>query len=390
MTSDKSLRFRPDYDIKICWFLAAEGRRVGGVDGNRGRMDYTLLIDRLGDAGTGAFLGLTVGIAYGFFAQRCKFCLRAATIEVGRGEFGARLAIWLLVFSAAVVGTHAAIAYDFLGTSNIRVLNARGSLSGALIGGALFGTGMVLARGCPSRLLVLSAQGNLRSVITGLIFAVTAQAAMGGVLAPLRSNLASLWMIDGASLNASNLMGLSAKGTLFAALIWLAAAIYFALRSRLSTWGWVGAIGVGLTIMAGWQLTYWLSLQAFDPQPLKSMTFSGPSARVLMGLLAPTGTIDFDVGLVPGVFLGALFGAALGSELKLEGFQGAQSMRRYIAGGILMGFGAMLAGGCAVGSVSNASVFATTAWVALFAMWAAAMLTDALVDRPSERVHTPM
>ncbi len=349
-------------------------------------MDFSYLIDRLGDAGTGAFLGLLIGLAYGFFAQRCKFCLRAATVEVGRGEYGSRLAIWLIVFAFAIVGTHAAIAFDALGTSNIRVLNARGSLSGAIIGGAVFGAGMVLARGCPSRLLVLSGQGNLRSAISGLIFAVTAQAALGGVLAPARTSLAGLWMIDGPQLNASNLMGLSTKATLFAALIWLAAAVYFAVKSQLSTWGWIGAVGVGLTIMAGWLLTYSLSLQAFDPQPLKSVTFSGPSARVLMALLAQSsGALDFDIGLVPGVFAGALLGAWIGGELKLEGFQGGHAMRRYIVGAVLMGFGAMLAGGCAVGSVSNASVFATTAWAALFSMWAGSVLTDAVVDWPGER-----
>ena len=39
------------------------------------------------------------------------------------------------------------------------------------------GAGMVLARGCSGRLLVLAATGNLRSVVSGLIFAVVAQMA---------------------------------------------------------------------------------------------------------------------------------------------------------------------------------------------------------------------
>ena len=330
-----------------------------------------------------------IGLLFGFLAQKSKFCLRAATLEVGRGSFGPKLAIWLLVFSAAIVGTHALIAFEVIGTSGIRVLNLSSSLSGALIGGALLGAGMVLARGCPSRLLVLAGQGNLRSLLSGLIFAVTAQAAIGGSLSPLRTWLASLWMLDGPALDASHVMGLSAKATLVTALIWLSAAIYFAARSKLPMWGWIGSIGVGLTIMAGWLVTYWLSLQSFDPQPLKSVTFSGPSARVLMLLLTPPGQpLDFDIGLVPGVFLGAFLGAVTGRELKLEGFQGGHAMRRYIAGAVLMGFGGMLAGGCAVGSVSNSAVFATTAWVALFSMWLGAMLTDALVDWPAERRMT--
>jgi uncharacterized membrane protein YedE/YeeE len=48
-----------------------------------------------------------------------------------------------------------------------------------------------------------------------------------------------------------------------------------------------------------------------------------------------------------------------------------------------MGFGGMLAGGCAVGAgITGGAVMATTAWVALLCMWLAAGLTDALIDKP--------
>jgi len=47
-----------------------------------------------------------------------------------------------------------------------------------------------------------------------------------------------------------------------------------------------------------------------------------------------------------------------------------------------MGFGAMLAGGCAIGAgVTGTSIFVGTAWLALLCMWIGAMLTDFLVDR---------
>lgn len=57
-------------------------------------------------------------------------------------------------------------------------------------------------------------------------------------------------------------------------------------------------------------------------------------------------------------------------------------MRRYIAGAILMGFGAMLAGGCAVGAgISGGAIFALTAWLALLGMWAGAGLVDRWHDQ---------
>ncbi|MFN5412853.1 MAG: YeeE/YedE family protein, partial [Bradyrhizobium sp.] len=46
----------------------------------------TALIDRLGEEPVLLLCGLAVGGAFGFFAQRSRFCLRAATIEFARGQ----------------------------------------------------------------------------------------------------------------------------------------------------------------------------------------------------------------------------------------------------------------------------------------------------------------
>jgi uncharacterized membrane protein YedE/YeeE len=116
---------------------------------------------------------------------------------------------------------------------------------------------------------------------------------------------------------------------------------------------------------------------------LKSLTFSGPSAELLMLVLNSAQLrLGFDLGIIPGVFLGSFLAAARSHELKLEGFSDGLGMRRYLLGAVLMGFGAMLAGGCAVGAgVTGASVFALTAWLVLGGMWLGAGLTDLLVDR---------
>ncbi len=57
----------------------------------------------------------------------------------------------------------------------------------------------------------------------------------------------------------------------------------------------------------------------------------------------------------------------------------------------MFGAGMILAGGCAVGAgISGASVFTVTAFVTLGAMWAAASITDWLVDRRAEAVVPPV
>jgi uncharacterized membrane protein YedE/YeeE len=343
------------------------------------------LIDWLGEDLSLALGGLVIGALFGFFAQRSRFCLRAAVVEVARAQAGAKLSIWLLAFSSALILTQTLILLGLFDTANVRQLSSQGSLSGSLIGGLLFGIGMVLARGCSSRLLVLAANGNLRALLSGLIFAVTAQASMNGILSPWREALAQLWTIEGG--NARDLLawaGIGNGGGLLFGLLWLAAGAWFARRHRIDGWGWVGGIAAGLMVGCAWWFTYRMAGLLFEPTPVQSMSFTGPSADVLMLVLSPPGQpLNFDLGMVPGVFLGSFIAGLFARELKLEGFQGGHAMRRYIAGAVLMGFGGMLAGGCAVGAgVSGAAVFAVTAWVTLAAMWAGATLTDWLVDRP--------
>lgn len=350
-------------------------------------MNLTALIDRFGETWTITLMGVSVGLLFGFFAQRSRFCLRSAVIEFARNVTGGKLTVWLFAFSTAVLATQAFTLLGWLDVSGARQLAARGSLSGAILGGAMFGVGMVLARGCSSRLLVLAANGNLRALLSGLVFAVTAQAALVGMLAPLRAELSNLWVIDGGTArDLIALTGIGHVGGLLFGGVWLAAAFRWARRQRVAAWGWVGGACAGLMVALAWLLTFQVSRNAFEVIPVQSLSFTGPSSDFLMLVLSPPGRpLKFDLGLIPGVFLGSFIAAAAFRELKLEGFEGGRGMRRYIVGAMLMGFGGMLAGGCAVGAgLSGTAVFSVTAWATLVSMWVAAALTDWLVDTAAQ------
>jgi uncharacterized membrane protein YedE/YeeE len=347
-------------------------------------------MESLGEPATLALGALVIGLVFGFMAQRSRFCLRSAVIEFARNQMGGKLTVWLFAFATAVGATQLLALAGWFDASTARQISARGSLSGAAIGGLLFGIGMILARGCSSRLLVLAAQGNLRSVLSGLVFAVTAQAALTGALSPVRLEIASWWTVEGgAARDLIALTGIGHGGALAFAAVWLLAAIFWARKQKVPVWGWAGAIGVGLAVAAAWWFTFAVMQRAFDPHPIQALSFTGPSADVLNRVLFVTDKPwTFDLGLVPGVFLGSFLAAALFGELKLEGFQGGASMRRYIVGAMAMGFGGMLAGGCAVGAgLSGAAVFTLTSWVTLCAMWAGAALTDRLLDQPPADVQ---
>ena len=342
------------------------------------------LIETYGNGPVLAAVGGCVGIVFGAAGQHSRFCLRAATVEVAEGRLGPRLSIWLIAFSAAVLSVQILIAIDMLDVSESRQLATTGSMSGAIIGGLMFGAGMIFARGCASRLLVLSATGNLRAIVTGLVLTLVAQSALRCALSPMRESLASLWIVPGgAARNLLAQLGVNSGVVAFVAAIAFLGALIHARRNAVQKSHVAGALGVGVAIALGWLGTYMVAMNSFDVVAISSVTFTGPSTDTLMGLVNSTQLpLGFGVGLVPGVFVGAGTMALLTGEAQIQRFGPDTPMEVYLFGAGLMGFGSMLAGGCAVGAgMSGGAIFALTAWVAVGCMWLGAMVTHLLMQR---------
>ncbi len=344
-------------------------------------MEAILATDLMSDAAKAATGAALIGLVFGFFAQRSQFCLRAATIEFWGGKPGGRFATWLIAFGTALLSVQTLIVFDLIPVENIRQLATTGSLSGAIIGGAMFGTGMILARGCASRILVLSATGNLRTLLTGLLLTVVAQSSLRGILSPLREKLSSLWLVEPGVRDLS--LYLPAYSGLVAGILILAIAFVVVRQSDIGLFKPVASAVIGLTIAAGWLFTAQLSAVSFDPVAIESITFTGPSANTLMALInEPNVPLSFGIGLVPGVFIGSFVASILSGTFEFQCFNLETGTRRYVAGAFLMGFGGMLAGGCAVGAgLTGGSVFSLTALVALTAMWFSAGIADMVFDR---------
>ena len=304
------------------------------------------LLDVYGEGAVLFAVGAGVGVLFGAAAQHSRFCLRAATVEVADGQPGWRLSIWLVAFFAAVFAVQLAIKLGWLRVDDARQLANVGSLSGAIVGGLMFGGGMILARGCASRLLVLSATGNLRAIITGLVLTLVAQASLSGVLAPARESIAALWQVPGgASRHLLSVFGISTTAAVVLGGTALVASIYYAIRSGAQASRIGAGLLVGLAVAAGWIGTYAVAQSSFEVVAITSVTFTGPSADTLMGLVnARDMPLGFGIGLVPGVFLGAGGAALLSGEWKIQRFGADTPMERYMVGATLMGFGSMLVG----------------------------------------------
>ena len=344
-------------------------------------MDIELLLEEFSGGQIAFVIGLVIGLLYGVFAQQSQFCLRAACVEVWRGETGIKTVTWLLAFGAAMLLTQALIETGLIDTGRVRQLNNPGSLSGAIVGGLIFGAGMILCRGCASRMLILSATGNVRALVAGLVVTIVAQASYRGGLSPLREYISSWWVMEAHQRGFAHLLP-GYGGVLLGGLV-LVLAFFLQRRYPVRRWHMLAGALAGATVALAWFINGWHAANSFDVVPVQSISFTGPSADTLMGLInQPSLPLTFDIGLVPGVFVGALFASLLSGQFRWQRFTSESGTVRYLVGAVLMGFGAMLAGGCGVGAgVSSTAMLVVTAWVALLCMIVGAGVTDLLVDR---------
>ncbi|MBQ4825304.1 YeeE/YedE family protein [Leisingera sp. HS039] len=287
---------------------------------------------------------LAIGVLFGALAQLTRFCFRRALAGDDRRRAAG---VWAMALAVAVLGTQAAVAQGWISFADHRLLTGDLPLLAIAAGGLMFGGGMILTRGCASRLVVLAGSGNLRALLVIAVFAVTAHATLKGVLAPLRTALGSVTLPLGEQVSLAALPG---GALLWSALI-AAAALAVALRSgnRLLTLG--GGALIGLLVPLAWVGTGFVLFDEFDPIAMESLSFTSPAADTLFFVIASSSIpAGFGPGLIGGVLLGALAASLLSGSFQWQSFESPRQTGRYLTGAVLMGTGGVLAGGCTVGA----------------------------------------
>ena len=334
-------------------------------------MFETLGFERVTPLQASVVLGLVLGAVYGVLAQRSRFCLRRSLVG-DWSECLPALGVWAMALALAIAGTQAAVAAGVVSFDAHRFLSPDLPLVSVLVGGALFGAGMVLSGGCVSRLTVLAGAGNLRSALVLVVFAVVAYATMKGVLAPLRTTLGDLTVDSGGRVALTALPG----GAVWA---WglVLGALFLAFRSGAAPRHLVMGAVIGLLVPLGWIGTGFVLLDDFDPVPLQSLGFTGPTADTLFWTMAATAiSAGFGTGLAAGVIAGSAVAAVFAREFRWSSLEGPRQTGRYMAGAALMGTGGVLAGGCTVGAgLSGVSTVSIAAILALTAMAVSARIT---------------
>ncbi len=314
-----------------------------------------------------ALAAFAVGVAFGAIGRWSGFCLRGAVEDALTKPDAPRARGFVLAIVVGLAAVQALVFFGKLDLSKAVVLPAALFWGGSLLGGLMFGVGMVLTGGCGTRMLVLAGGGNLRSVVVFFVFGFVAYATIRGILAPTRAA-----MMAASSVNL-------AKQTLPLAVgaVVVAAALAFVFWRRAPLRDLIGGALIGLLVPLGYLVTAGLGGDEFDPATVESINATRGGGDALIYLLTWTGSkINFGIAFVGGIVVGAAIVALVQRDFKLVGFEQPADMLRYGAGGALMGAGGVLALGCTVGNgLTGIASLAPTSFIALPAMVLAAAAT---------------
>ncbi|HSG61464.1 MAG TPA: YeeE/YedE family protein [Pseudomonadales bacterium] len=312
-------------------------------------------------------MALALATLLGAVAQRSRFCLQGGLRDLVNLGQSQRIMTYVAAMAFAMLAT---TVVESLSLVNVDVTKPayRGSefLWGRyVLGGFLFGYGMVLSHGCGFRQVVKSGEGNLKalwvlSVMAVTIYLMTRGEFFGSTLLPLFAPLTI-------SLNSHQDLGsilLNEQANtlrLGIAFIFSAFVSYKLIQQKSSLGRWFTTLFIGSAIALGFVLTggEYAQLLAEEAQFMstppaglggQSFTVAAPLGDMVYFLSQWSfPSLTFGVLAVSGLLLGSFLSAIMGKRFTVSGFDSRKDMVVASVGGSLAGVGAVIALGCSVG-----------------------------------------
>lgn len=340
--------------------------------------------------------GFGLSLLFGVLAQRTRFCTMGAVADIVNLGDWTRMRMWVLAMAVAMLGFNGLVALGELSAADTIYAGPRLTWLSALVGGAMFGFGMVLASGCGSRTLVRIGGGSLKSLVVFLVMGLAAYMTLRG--------LTGVWRVETVDRVSVVLPGGQDLPSLFSDGAGTRGALALALGSSVSmlliAWvlsrpegrraeTWLGGAGIGFVVTAVWWVSGRLGYVAEDPNTLEeafvatqsrrmeSLSFVAPAAYALDWLLYYSDAarrLTLGIVSVVGVVLGAALQALFKREFRWEGFRDTEDTAHHLLGATLMGIGGVTALGCTIGQgVSGLSTLALGSFIALAAILAGAV-----------------
>jgi len=318
---------------------------------------------------------LVTGLAFGYATQRGGFCLtRALSNYVIMGD-ATILRAYGLALLVATLGVHLLQWFDL-----VEIPIRSFPWLANVLGGLVFGFGMILAGGCSGSTWYRVGEGAIGAWVVLLGFAMGATTVSVGTLAPLRRWLQTpdvklgdapptLYNVIGRAIGVADLSPWWIILPLGLALAWVLGR--GPAEPEHNKWPWpLTGVAVGVLIALGW----WTS--SFGGAPT-GVTFAINTSHVFTYPLVGYPTrVNWSMILLLGVPVGAFVGAWHTGEFGWK-LPPGWSLVKLFAGGLLMGSGGVLAEGCnitqgltnsatlAVGSLSAFAAMGLGGWLAI-------------------------
>lgn len=329
-------------------------------------------------------LAFFLAAALGAVAQRTHFCVMGAISDAVLMQDWGRARMWALAVAVAALG------FALLGVPAAQTLYGGTQLRwlSLLLGGLLFGVGMVLASGCGAKTLVRLGGGSLKALVVLLVMGLTGFMTLRGLTAVWRD--ASVDRVQIALSTPQDLPSLLGLPALAVAAAFALLLLGFALRGRKDAAFWLGGLLTGLLAVGLWAVTGRLAFVAEHPETLEAawvatsqnrpegFSFVAPAAGWLEWLMFFSDrSQQLNVGIVS--LLGVVAGAAVSSlargEFRWEGFRQTEDLVLHLVGAALMGVGGVTALGCTFGQgVSGLSTLSLGSFIAVAGLVAGGVL----------------
>jgi uncharacterized membrane protein YedE/YeeE len=324
--------------------------------------------------------GLIIGGVIGFILQRGRFCMNTAFRDTIFIKDLTMFRAYLIALIVMIVGS------NILNDMGIIHLKAQTFYPMAnIIGGYIFGLGIVLAGGCGSGIIYRMGEGQLASWVAVLGFFLGIGMTTQGVLKPVNQLFRSV-KVGPSGMTLFGFFGdsLAIKWIVIAVLC--IALFLFTLKSKpfspRKQKGFYWSLTAVLMGLMG-VITFWASEHWGSPGFARGLNFTTPTGEFFFSLLTGDAKSTFFPVYSWGSFkvtwaefyiVGVPIGAAISAKILKEftwKIAPAGEMLTVLAGSIMMGFGAVCAGGCNVGqaltgfsTLSIGSIVATVAIIA--------------------------
>ena len=277
-----------------------------------------------------------IAFVFGFFAQQKQFCFSGSLKDYIQIKSTKRAASVVMAMIVAIISTQIFASIFDIDLSSSSYFKSNINYFAIIIGGALFGAGMMIADGCSSRSIVKFSQGDANALVTLLFIAI------------------------------------------FVLLL-----AYFVKKVKRVFSLYDGVI-IGFLVGLSWFISGYIGAESIEKEiQVQALSYVFPSAKTLEFFTFFEIT-ELSIGVC--IVLGAIFGAYFSTFFNKKYSFGCTSKMNFnklkynMIGGSMMGIGGIMAIGCTVGQgLSGISTLVFSSFLAIISIGVSGFITGKIL-----------